>query len=272
MKIDGKRVLITGASSGLGEALAWGVASRGGRSTLASRRVAHLRALSAQIKTRYPRLPMPAVSRCDVSDRTSVAGATRHAAREMGGIDILFNNAGISIYGEVERTLSEDIEELMKVNFLGCVHGMKEVLPFMKQEGRGHIVNIASLAALHGVPYLGAYGASKAALAVFSQSLRAELGSSGIQVQVVYPGYTQTPIFESEKKLGKVRRPRPPYASVDEVARTILNAVERDEQETILTFRGKAMAALHGILPRTLDGFMSRLAVELKESEVSSDA
>lgn len=272
MKIEGRRVFITGASSGLGEALAWAVARRGGVCALASRRIELLRSLSRRIEDEFPRVPPPMPVICDVTDRSSIRDAMRLAAGQLGGIDLLINNAGISVYGDAERTRLSDVEELVRVNFLGSVQTMHEVLPHLDRQGGGAIVNIASLAAIHGVPYLSAYGASKAAIAAYSQSLRAELRARGIRVQVVYPGYTQTPLFRSEKKVGGARRPRPPYTPAREVADSILTAIEKEQEETLLTAKGKLMSALHGVLPRLVDVVMLRMAEDLKEREVIPDA
>ncbi len=272
MKLNGKRVFITGASSGLGEAMTWELSRRGCVCAIASRRIHHLEALAAQIQAASSGSARPLPVVCDVSDRASVASALRSAAQDMGGIDILVNNAGISVYGETERTSDHDLNEVMGVNFLGCVHGMQEVLPYLRENGGGHIVNIASLAAIHGVPYLAAYGASKAALAAFSQSLRAELIHEGITIQVVYPGYTQTAIFANERKLGGAHRPRHAYAPVDRVAHQIVKAMKRRKSEVVLGTRGRWMASLSGILPRVLDRIMGRMADELGEHEVSHHA
>jgi short-subunit dehydrogenase len=272
MKITGKRILLTGASSGLGAALAREFARRGARCTLASRRVDLLCDLADDIAAEHGEDARPIAVRCDVTDRTSVTKAVDVAARRMGRIDLLVNNAGASAYGETARTRDEDLVDLLDVNLLGCARTMRAVLPHLERQGGGVIVNIASVAALRGVPYLAAYGASKAALAAYSQSLRAEVAGQGIRVQVVYPGYTQTPIFDNERKLGGARRPRPPYAPVEEVARRIVAAISRGRPETILGATGRWLAFLHGSLPGLVDRIMRRIAGRLGESEVNDHA
>jgi short-subunit dehydrogenase len=201
-----------------------------------------------------------------------VAAAVETAVRRLGGIDLLINNAGASVYGATERTSERDAADLLDVNLLGCVRTMRAVLPHMRRQGGGAIVNIASVAAVRGVPYLAAYGASKAALAAYSQSLRAEVARDGIRVQVVYPGYTETPIFATEKKLGGARRPRPPYAPADRVARRIVDAIERGRPEVFPAASGRWLALLQGFLPGLADRIMARLAVRLEESEVDDHA
>jgi short-subunit dehydrogenase len=126
------------------------------------------------------------------------------------------------------------------------------------------VVNVASLAAIYGVPYLAAYGASKAALVNFSQSLRAELRESGIRVMVVYPNYTDTELFLKEHKTGSARRPATRYASADEVAGSIVRALERDREEVVLTLAGKAMRRVRGLAPSLLDRVMAGMASRLR--------
>ena len=267
MRIDGSRIVITGASSGIGQSLSWITAGKGGSLVLASRNVDRLRAMASQIKKEFPETPEPLALRCDVADRRSVHCLIDTATRRLGGIDILINNAGISVYGDTERTPVEDFERLFDVNFFGPLYGMLEVIPQMKAKNHGIIVNIASLAAIHGVPYLGAYGASKAALAVLGQSLRAELSGYGIKILNVYPGYTRTNIFANEKKLGGARRPSGGYAPAARVARAVVKAIESEKSETVLTVEGKTMSLVKGALPRLVQTAMKRIALTLREGE-----
>ncbi len=193
MRLEGKRVVITGASSGIGEVLALAAGARGARLLLAARRLGPLRFTAARIALASPELPPPVATGCDVSDRGSVQAMCATAREQLGGLDVLVNNAGISVYGLAEYGSVADFERVMAVNFYGPLYTMLEAIPPMRRQGDGLIVNVASVAALHGVPYLAAYSASKAALAGLAQSLRAELHESGIRLLTVYPGYTRTP-------------------------------------------------------------------------------
>jgi len=258
MRIEGKRVLITGASSGIGAALAAAMARRGGRLVLAARCVERLRAVAAGLE------PTPPVVPCDVADPASVRDLVAAARTHLGGIDVLVNNAGRCVYGELERTPLEDAHALLAVNFFGPLHAMLEVIPEMRRRREGLIVNVASVAALHGAPYLAAYAASKAALAAVGQSLRAELAAAGVGILTVYPGYTRTPLFARERRVGGARRPRRGYAPADGVARAIVRAIERDRRELVLSLEGKALAALRGIVPRLIDAVMMRIAAALR--------
>jgi short-subunit dehydrogenase len=265
--LKGLRVLITGASSGIGRALAFELARKGAELTLASRRLESLMKVSEEIKSTFPEASHPLIVRCDVTRRQNVRRLVENSVRRFGGIDVMVNNAGIGVYGGAEFTTLEDFRAVMEVNFFGAVQCMQEVLPIMKKAKKGLIVNITSVAAKHGVPYLGAYGASKAALAVFSQSFRAELSESGVSLMIVYPGYTQTDFFKNEKKVGGARRPRGPYASPLKVAKAIVKALESGKRDLVLSLEGKALALSQAAFPRLVDKAMDRIAYRLKERQ-----
>jgi short-subunit dehydrogenase len=149
---------------------------------------------------------------------------------------------------------------------------MMEALPFLKQAEKGLVINIASVAAKHGVPYLGAYGASKAALAVVSQSFRTELKESGVSLMVVYPSYTQTDFFKNEKKVGGARRFHGPYASPLNVARAIVRAAESGKKNLVLSLEGKALTISQSVFPRLVEKVMDRIAYKLREKQEASNA
>jgi short-subunit dehydrogenase len=270
-EIRGKRVLITGASSGIGRALAFAMARRGAVLALAARRAGRLEQVASDISTAFSRLPIPLVFHCDVAIKECVSRLIERSIEQMGGIDILVNNAGIGIYGSTEKMSISDFRTIMNVNFFGTVQCVLEVLPHMIRRGEGHIVNIASVAAIHGVPYLGAYGAGKAALAALSQTLRAELSGSGVSVVVVYPGYTQSEFFAKEKHVGGGRRPAGPYDSPHSVANKIIRGIVKNKQEVVLTKEGKVLSMVQGLFPRFVDKTMARIAHRLKDPKEGFD-
>jgi short-subunit dehydrogenase len=270
-EIRGKRVLITGASSGIGKALAFALAKKGAVLALAARRADRLEHVAADISAALPHLPKPLVFPCDVTIKENVIRLFETSIEQIGGIDVLVNNAGIGVYGDAAKTSISDFRTILDVNFFGAVHCILEVLPHMTRRGEGHIVNIASVAAKHGVPYLGAYGAGKAALAALSQSLRAELAGSGISVVVVYPGYTQTEFFFKEKHVGGGRRPTGPYEHPDKVANAILRGIESNRQEIILSVEGRVLSAIQGIIPGIVDKAMERIAHRFREPKEGSN-
>ena len=271
MNFGGRRVLITGGSSGIGRAIADAVAKRGGILCLAARDGARLHKAADEIAASFPSHPHPLASPCDVTDGLAVRRLVAECRNHLGGIDVLFNNAGICVYGPVERTGAEDFAGVMAVNFQGAVNCILEVLPVMRQQGSGRIVNIGSVAALYGVPYLAAYSASKAALAAATQALRAELYGSGITITTVYVDYTETGIFAAEKNVGGARRPTGPYAPAPKVAEAIVRAVEGGKGDFAVSARGRALAIARTLAPGIVERNMKRLAEELRAREEKSE-
>lgn len=264
MRLEGKKVLITGASSGIGLALAWELAAKGAMLALVSRRKERLYDIARELEKAFPGTIPPIPMPCDVTDIKLVHHLIEYITDRFDGIDILINNAGISVYGDMEHTTMGDFRQIMEVDFFGAVHCLIEVLPLMRKAGWGLIVNIASVAALHGVPYLGAYSAGKAALAAMSQSLRAELAGSGVSIIVVYPGYTKTEIFHNEKKVGGAHRPMGNYASPKGVAKAIVKTMERGKRDLVLSSSGKALRFFRGIAPWIVERAMIKTACRLR--------
>jgi short-subunit dehydrogenase len=267
LKTTGKRVLITGASSGIGLALAAEFARKKARVVMASRDPVRLEKAAREVSRAFPRSPAPMAVQSDVTDQESVRQLIQTCMDDMGGVDILVNDAGIGVYGDAFRTSVADFREVMEVNFFGSLRCILEALPAMRKAGHGHIINIASVAAKYGVPYLAAYGASKAAVVALSQSLRAELSRDGISVMIVYPGYTETEFFMNEKKVGGGRRPERPYARAEKVARAIVRAFQAEKRDLVLSFEGRALGQLHKFSPRLVEAAMKRVAAKLRDPE-----
>lgn len=267
MRIDGKNMILTGASSGIGRALVSPLVKRGAILTIAARRGERLAAAAQDARERHPGSPAPVAFACDVTDSAAVAALVGGAVERVGDVDVLINNAGISVFGEEARTSIDDYREVMEVNFYGALNCMREVLPFMIRRGEGLIVNVLSVAALHGVPYLSAYCASKSALLAVSESIRSELADSGVRVMLVYPGYTETEIFDAEKRVGGARRPPGDYASTDAVAERIARAIEAGSGDLFLTTRGRLLSALRGLAPPVVERVMTKIARELRCSD-----
>jgi len=180
--------LVTGASSGIGRALASRLAKDGYDVCLAARRLDLLRLVAEEVESAGGR-GLPVV--CDVSSRVSVAEAVDHCREELGPVDLLVANAGIggTRGGGPD---SADVEQVMSVNFFGAVYATEAVLPDMLRRGSGHLVCVSSLAGYQGLPTAGAYSASKAALTTWFESLRVDLKGSGVAVTVLAPGWIRT--------------------------------------------------------------------------------
>ncbi|MER6632197.1 SDR family NAD(P)-dependent oxidoreductase [Streptomyces sp. NPDC000987] len=189
-RFEGTRVLLTGAASGIGRATALRLAAEGAA-------VFCVDLSERGLRETADRLPPGAgeirTHVADVSDETAVVDAVACAARELGGIDVLVNVAGVHRTTPIDRLTAEDLRHLFSVNAVGTALFCREALRHLP-DGRGAIVNVASSSATHGNPYMSAYSASKGAVLAFSLSLAAEVAHRRIRVVPVSPGTVATPL------------------------------------------------------------------------------
>jgi short-subunit dehydrogenase len=185
--------LVTGASSGIGRGLALRLAHEGWAVGLLARRREPLDELAAEIRARGGTAE-PLV--CDVGDRAAVLRAAGECARALGPVDLLVANAGGSENTFANRLDGAEVEQVMRVNFLGAVYSAESVLPAMLARRSGHLVVIGSLAGFGGLPLSAAYCGAKAALMDFFEALRLDLRGSGVDVTVIAPGYVRTPLTD----------------------------------------------------------------------------
>jgi NAD(P)-dependent dehydrogenase (short-subunit alcohol dehydrogenase family) len=193
-----RRVLITGAGSGLGKALALQFARNGWRIA-----VTDLRTEAAQQTLREVQAA-GVTGMFEVLDVTSEAGFDQIVGRlrdEWGGIDVLINNAGVATAGTVEDSPLEQWQWVFNINFFGCLRGSRAVIPVMKQQGGGHIVNVASFAGIANPPALASYNAAKAAVISLSETLRFELYPHHIGVTVACPSFFKTRLLDTSREL-----------------------------------------------------------------------
>ena len=181
--------VITGASSGIGAALARRLAREGHRLVLAARREARLAALEREL--RAAGADVLAV-RCDVSVRREAEELIHHAVRQFGRIDVLVNNAGRGHFASIEETTDEMIESMFAVNVFALWYTTRPALQYMRRQDSGHIVNVASIAGKIAFPYNSAYVAAKHACVGFTHALRLELAETGIHASVVCPAGVMT--------------------------------------------------------------------------------
>ncbi|HEX8290402.1 MAG TPA: SDR family NAD(P)-dependent oxidoreductase [Pyrinomonadaceae bacterium] len=214
----GKVVLVTGASSGIGRALAaeWG--RRGARLGLTARRGEELLRLGEEVeRAGGEALALPA----DVRDPEAMKAAAELVRARWGGIDVLVANAGMSTTTAGTRLDAGEAGEVISINVLGVVNSVAAVLPAMLERGSGHLVAISSLASYRGMPKSGAYSASKAAVSTLFESLRVDLRRSNIAVTTIHPGFIRTPMTAGRKK-------RLPFLlEPEDAACRIIRAVER---------------------------------------------
>lgn len=184
MELKGKNAIVTGGGRGLGKAVALILAKEGVNIGITGRNVENLKSTVEELKS----LGVNAYhSAFDIAKESEVQTGIADLAKELNGIDILINNAGIGNFGSIAETPSKTWEEIMQINLFGVYYASKAVYPFLKKKGAGDIINVASTAGLKGGPNMSAYAASKAAVVSLSQSMMAEWRKENIRVVTLTP-------------------------------------------------------------------------------------
>ena len=222
MTFRDKVVWLTGASSGIGEALVPRLAARGARVAISARRADRLEALAAEGRARggdVRAFPL------DVTDREATGATVRAIESAMGGIDVAILNAGSHLRAARQPFDAQQYVDTFTLNVFGPLYGIEAVLPGMLARGRGCLAGISSLAGYRAVPTAGAYGSSKAAFTHLLDALRFDLEPHGIQVVAVSPGFVRTPLTDRN-------RYRMPFLMpVDAAAERIVSGIERERRE-----------------------------------------
>lgn len=255
-----KVILITGASSGIGRAIAAACARQGAHVGLLSRNGDKLRDIEQQLSSQPGQhLALPT----DVRDPVAVQRAVNSVLDHFGRLDVLINNAGVGYCGTIEQMSFEDLHEVMQTNFYGPFHAMRAVLPHMIQRRNGLIIQITSVNGFCAIPLGGAYCASKFALEALSQSARFELVRHGIRVLIVRPGVTDTNFFDNARNF-RATNPFPlrHLMPAEVAADKILAAAAHGKRELTLTAEGRMMWWLKKLAPRFLDLMISQYVKE----------
>lgn len=246
----GTRVLITGASRGIGASLARRLAARGCRLGLVARGEEGLEELVASLPGEGHRA-LPA----DVADRASI----RAAVEKFGMVDVVVANAGVADYGPWLDLDLELEERMTAINWLGTLHTVRAALPGMVERGRGHVVVISSGAALRTFPGAAVYGATKAAQRGFAEGLWHDLDGTDVGVTVVYPGEIATNLHDHQPEKLPTWRKGGHEADVDECAAAIVDGIERDRRGVYFPREVRLLQAVHGVAPRVADAMLRRL-------------
>lgn len=259
--MQGKTVIVTGASAGIGEALAVALAGRGANVALAARDAQALERVKARCEASGGRaLAVPT----DVGDPEACRRLVERAVEAFGGVDVLVNNAGLTMHSRFEDVKDLGLyERLMRINYLGAVHCTFHALPHLKAR-KGLLVAVSSLTGKTGVPMRTGYAASKHAMQGFFDSLRIELLGTGTDVLVVSPGFVATDIRAHAlgpegQPLG--RSPRDESGAtmdVDTCVALILRAMERRERELVMTLAGRVGQVLKLVAPSLVDRLAAR--------------
>ena len=249
--LKGKVVVITGASSGIGKACAEEFSHRGATVVMAARSVEKLNEISHLLKGRSLAVA------CDVTKEADCKNLIDKAIEAFGKIDILINNAGISMRAMFKDVELDVLKQVMDINFWGTVYCTKYALPHI-EKGKGSIIGVSSIAGFRGLPGRTGYSASKFAMHGFLESLRTELLRKDVHVMIACPGFTKSNIrntaLNSEgKQQGESPRDEEKMMTAEEVAAHIANAVEERKRTLILTQQGKLTVFFNKWLPKWMD-------------------
>jgi len=260
-----KVVVITGAASGIGRALAVEFSKRGARLAISDMNETGLARTKAKLtgSGHYSET-------LDVADRTAFYAHADNVVREMGQVDIVINNAGVAVSETVEHTSYEDFEWIVGINFWGVVYGTKAFLPHLKRADEGWVVNISSLFGLIGIPTQGAYNATKFAVRGFTEALQHELRGSSTHAMSVHPGGIKTNIAANARFYRGIDGKQDGQKAVDAFARvarvtpeqaanTIIDAIERKQQRLLIGKDAKLLDAVQRSMPSRYGAVVTKL-------------
>jgi short-subunit dehydrogenase len=247
---SGTRVLVTGASRGIGSALARAFAARGCTVGLVARSADELERFAAELPGGGHR-----ALAADVGHAASIA----RAVEEFGDLDVVVANAGIAHYLRFEEMPLELAEQLTRVNWFGTMHTVRAALPGLLARGRGHIVVVSSGAGIRAFPHAAVYGATKAAQRGFAEALRHELNGSGVSVTTVFPGQIASSLHDHEKARMPDWYRLERSAAPEALAERVVEGVENDRREVFYPPNVRLLRVVNGISPRLADAMLRRM-------------
>src|SRR3954453_17683983 len=231
--LDGKVALVTGASSGIGEATALALAGAGAAVAIGARREDRLASLAERIDGGGGRaLALPV----DVADEDSARSFVTDAHSQLGGLDILVNNAGVMLLGPVEGAPTDQWRTMVEVNLLGLLYCTHAALPLMREAGRGHIVNLSSVAGRSANAGSAVYNLTKFGVGAFSEALRQEVSPAGIRTTIIEPGFVDTELQGHNEHpavlegIKQMRESLPEVLQAPDIAAGILYAVTQPQR------------------------------------------
>lgn len=253
-EFEGKSVFLTGAASGIGRSLALRLAAEGCRLFLADIDEAGLNRIAAELRQRSVDVT---ICVCDLCDPAAITRATTAATTQLGGIDLLINNAGVAYYGQMTRMTQQQWNWVMSVNLLAPIQITHELLPAMLLRPDSHIVNMCSISGLVAGGRLAAYHTSKFGLVGFTESLRAEFGRRGLGVTAVCPGPVRTELYSATASDSPERSvPSPPRwlsTTPERVAEITVRSIRRNRRQVLITPMAHGLFLLKRFVPGLID-------------------
>jgi NADP-dependent 3-hydroxy acid dehydrogenase YdfG len=249
-------VAITGASAGIGRAIAIRLARDGASLAVCARRSDRLDAVAREIiQAGGTSLPFVA----DVAQDAEMRAFVERAVSRWGQLDVMVCNAGYGVYGSIDQVSADKMKAMMDVNYLGTFNAARAALPVFRRQGRGHIVIISSIVGKRGVPYVGGYAATKFAQVGLAECLRSELVGTGIHVTVVYPISTATEFHDvMVRESGFATRASGPRQSADRVAGAVVRAIDHPVPEVYPFRLSKALGIINSIAPGLCDRIVKK--------------
>jgi short-subunit dehydrogenase len=248
--------VITGASSGIGLAIAQQLAQKGVAVVLGARRAGRLEDAVHSIRAAGGRAESVVM---DVASEPDVLRLVARAREAFGALDVMVCNAGFGYYGTVEDTPAVTMQRMMDVNFMGTFYGARAALPVFRAQGRGHLIVISSIVGRRGIAQMSGYSATKAAQVGFAESLRTEFVGTPIHVSIVFPVSTQTEFRAAmERDYGHSIAGLGPKQSVEDVARAVVGCVWKPRPEVYPHAASRGLAILNAVAPALTDRLVGR--------------
>jgi len=259
MELAGKVVVVTGASMGIGEAIAKGFVEQGAKVVLLSRDAARVGA--ARVRIRHPEQTSPL--HCDVRHREDIDRALALTLHHFGRVDVWVSNAGHGLLDSVAQMEMSACRDMFETNFFGAVAAIQAVVPVMRQQGGGTIINISSVAGHIPLPFHAAYSATKFALNAIGKAASLELKKEGIHILTVCPGYVRTAFGDNVVRGREVKRVRPNSVrgiTAERVARATLHGYLKRKREVIVPWTMHVPVKLYQLFPRVVEWAMAKMA------------
>ncbi len=257
MRLQGKVVVVTGASMGIGEAIAKVFADEGASVVLCSRDLARIEAA----RQRIGHTDQTRAVACDVRKRSDIDSLVLAALDRYGRIDILVNNAGYGMQDAVASMSMKACRDLFETNLFGAIECMQAVVPLMRQQGGGAIINVSSVVGYISLPYQAAYSASKHAMNAIGHAARVELKKDNIHVMTVCPGYVPTGFQQNivmGKEALKFAGGRKADATADDVARATLDGYLKNKRDVIVPAKHRFSVKMYQLFPSLIEWVVGR--------------